>query len=98
VAAIVTPLYLEFVQVLALGYSLAGGFSWVRHDPIVDQSRAPIAGEGIAGAVLESTPLKPLVDELALVVLAHQRCGRELPEALRVFADLFGPGGGEPPV
>jgi hypothetical protein len=31
--------------------------------------------------------------------LAHKRSGRELPEALRVFADLFGPnvGGSSPP-
>ena len=92
------PLYLDFVQVLACGYATNSGFAWVRHDPIVDQRRAPIAGEAIGGVVMENTPLKPLVDELALAVLAHQRSGRELPEALRVFADLFGPGGGsEPP-
>jgi hypothetical protein len=97
VAAIVLPLYLEFVQVLACGYSPSSGFAWVRHDPIVDQSRAPVAGEHIAGVLLENTPLKPLVDELALAVLAHNRSGRELPEALRVFADLFGPRGSEPP-
>ena len=97
VAAIVLPLYLEFVQVLACGYSSGTGFAWVRHDPIVDQSRAPVGGSEIGGVVLESTPLKPLVDDLALAVLAHKRSGRELPEALRVFADLFGPGGSEPP-
>jgi hypothetical protein len=97
VAAIVTPLYLDFVQVLACGYKLATGFNWVRHDPIVDQRRSPVAGDVIGGVAMEATPLKSLVDELALVVLAHQRSGRELPEALRVFADLFGPGGGEPP-
>lgn len=93
VAAIVTPLYLDFVQVLACGYN-AEGFDWVKHDPIVDRRNAPRAGETLGGAVMESIPVKPLVDQLALSVLAHQRSGRVLPEALKVFADLFGPGAG----
>jgi hypothetical protein len=97
VAAVVTPLYLDFVQVLACGFAPTRGFDWVRHDPIVDRRRAPNAGEEIAGVALENTPLRALIDELAQAVLSHQRSGRELPEALRVFADLFGPGVGEPP-
>jgi hypothetical protein len=49
--------------------------------------------------LLERTPLRSLIDDLALAVLAQQRSGREPPEALRVFADLFGPnlGGSTPP-
>jgi hypothetical protein len=97
IAAIVTPLYLDFVQVLACGFAPRTGFYWVRHDPIVDQRRAPVAGDKLSGVMLESVPLRPLIDELAHAVLSHQRSGRELPEALRVFADLFGPGVGEPP-
>jgi hypothetical protein len=96
VATIVTPLYLDFVQVLACGYRLNEGFCWVKHDPIVDRKRTPAGGVELLGAVLENTPLKPLVDELAHVVLAHRRSGRKLPEALRVFADLFSPGIGTP--
>lgn len=92
VAAIVTPLYLDFVQVLACGYRMDAGFDWVKHDPIVDRKNAPRPGDSIGEASLESTPLKPLVDQLAHAVLAHQRSGRVLPEALKVFADLFGPG------
>lgn len=91
VAAVVSPLYLDFVQVLACGYRPDKGFDWVRHDPIVERSRAPVPGHWLEGAELESTPMKALVDELAVTVLAHQRSGRPLPEALRVFADLFGP-------
>jgi len=91
VATIVSPLYLEFVQVLACGYRANEGFVWVRHDPIVQQSSAPTSGEEVVGVVLEATPLQAVVDELALVVLAHSRSGRELPEALKMFADLFGP-------
>jgi hypothetical protein len=91
VATIVTPLYLDFVQVLACAYRPGEGFCWVKHDPIVDRRRAPAVGAELAGVMLESAPLKPLVDELAHAVLAHKRSGRKLPEALRVFADLFTP-------
>ncbi len=93
VAAIVTPLYLDFVQVLACGYN-ENGFDWVKHDPIVDRRNAPRGGDTLGGALMESIPIKPLVDQLAHAVLAHQRSGRVLPEALSVFADLFGPGAG----
>ncbi|MEB2311500.1 MAG: hypothetical protein OZ928_06595 [Polyangiaceae bacterium] len=91
VATVITPLYLDFVQVLACGYRNGAGFSWVKHDPIVDRRAAPRAGDVIGGATLERTPLKPLVDDLAQAVLAHQRAGKAIPEALRIFADLFGP-------
>ena len=96
VATIVTPLYLDFAQVLACGYRPAAGFSWVKHDPIVDRRSAPREGHRVDTVLLESTPLKPLVDELAHAVLAHKRSGRKLPEALRVFADLFTPAIGTP--
>lgn len=91
VATIVAPLYLDFVQVLACGFRSTTGFAWVRHDPIVGASGAPRPGEQVRGVRVESTPLKPLVDELALAVLAHVRSGEALPEALRIFADLFEP-------
>jgi hypothetical protein len=91
VAVLITPLYLNFVQVLACSYRVERGFGWVRHDPIVDREQAPRHGGRIDGALVERTPLKSLIDDLAHAVLAHKRSGRELPEALRVFADLFGP-------
>jgi hypothetical protein len=99
IATVIVPLYLDFVQVLACGYRPERGFSWVRHDPIVDAKDAPRPGDLLEGAVLERTPLKPLIDELSHAVLSQRRGGREMPEALRVFADLFGPniGGSTPP-
>lgn len=97
IATIVVPLYLDFVQVLACAYRPERGFSWVRHDPIVDAKRAPRPGDDLDGAALERTPLKALIDELSRAVLSHRRSGRELPEALRVFADLFGPNIGSTP-
>jgi hypothetical protein len=99
VAVLITPLYLDFAQVVACGFQPNAGFSWVRHDPILLFSRAPQAGQRIEGVLLESTPLKSLIDDLAHAVLAQKRRGREIPEALRTFADLFGPlvGGSSPP-
>jgi hypothetical protein len=97
VAVIVSPLYLDFVQVLACGYLPRSGFEWVRHDPIVQGSHALRSGEHLLGAALEAAPLKCVIDELAHAVLAHRRYGREIPEALRIFADLFGPGAGTTP-
>jgi hypothetical protein len=99
VAVLITPLYLNFAQVVACGYRSHAGFTWVRHDPIVLVGSAPHPGDCVEGVELESTPLKALIDDLALAVLAHRRGGRELPEALRMFADLFGPvsSGSTPP-
>lgn len=99
VAVLVTPLYLDFAQVLACAYRTDMGFDWVRHDPIVDRRRVPAHGECIEGIMLESTPLPQVIDDLAHAVLAHRRSGRDLPEALRVFADWFGPSpsGSTPP-
>src|SRR5262245_49101777 len=91
VAVLVVPLYLDFTQVVACAYRRNSGFSWVRHDPIVLGERAPRSGDTVGGVCVESTPLKTLIDDLALAILAHRREGREIPEALRVFADLFGP-------
>ncbi len=96
VAILVTPLYLNFVQVLACGYHPERGFDWVRHDPIVDKQKAPVVGSEIEGLDTEAAPLGVVIDELAHAVLAHRRAGRSLPEALRVLSDIFAPGFGTP--
>ncbi len=92
-AVLITPLYLDFAQVLACGYRVHAGFAWVRHDPILLARSAPHDGDHFDGVALEDRPIKHLIDELAHTVLAHRRSGRELPDALRSFADLFGPVG-----
>lgn len=89
IATITTPLYLDFVQVLACCYSSSGGIRWVKHDPITSEPAAPHAGEMMAGVRLEATPLPALIDELSVAIWAHERAGREIPEALRLHADLF---------
>jgi hypothetical protein len=91
VAVLISPLYIDFVQVLACGYRVGQEFAWVRHDPIVSSKAAVRAGSLVSGVKVESTPLKGVVDELALTVVAHRRTRGELPEALRAFAHVFRP-------
>ena len=89
VGVVITPLYLDFVQVLACGYRPSHGFDWVRHEPILNRTSAPVESQNLEGTVLEAVPLRLLVDELAHAVVAHNRSQRPLPEALSFFAHLF---------
>jgi hypothetical protein len=89
VIAFVRSLYLHFAEVLVCRYVLERGFSLVLHDPLVLQKDAPQSGSLVEGVVMESTPVTPVVEELAHAVLAHKRTGEELPVALASFADLF---------
>jgi hypothetical protein len=92
IVAVVLPLYLDFVHVLACRIRPQDGFVWVRRDPIIRDRDAPRTRSELEGILLEQTPLKPVVEELAHAVLAHRRSGRDMPESLRVFVDLFQPG------
>jgi hypothetical protein len=89
VVALVAPLYLRFVAVLACRYHPDRGFAWVRHDPIQKEADAPGDGAYLEDVALEATPLKPVIEELAHAVLAQRRSGKELPRPLVTFADLF---------
>lgn len=89
--AIVAPLYLDFVQVLACSYRIGERFEWVRHDPIVERQHAPRPSHALCGVLLDTVPLRSAVDDLAITIVAHARSGRPLPDALTLFADLFGP-------
>ena len=91
VAVLVTPLYMDFVQVMACGYRVAESFDWVRHDPIVSMGSVPRAGQRVEGVVVEASPVKGVIDELALTIVAHHRSHGQLPPALRAFAHVFGP-------
>jgi hypothetical protein len=89
ICVVITPLYLDFVQVLACGFRVQQGFEWVRHDPILCRTAAPAESQVLDGATLEWIPMQLLVDELAHAVVAHRRSERPLPEALSFFAHLF---------
>ncbi|MCU0682600.1 MAG: hypothetical protein MUF34_10170 [Polyangiaceae bacterium] len=87
-AVLVVPLYLSFVHVLTCGFRPGLGFLWARHEPLVPASLAPGPGE-LEGTWVEPAPLKPVVEELALAVLAQRRRASALPEALLPFVSLF---------
>jgi hypothetical protein len=91
IVVVVIPLYLRFVHVLASRIHPRDGFVWVKRDPIVKDEDALRSSCELDGVALESTPLNPVVEELALAVLAHRRSGRSLPDALKPFADIFQP-------
>ncbi|MDC3955634.1 hypothetical protein [Polyangium jinanense] len=89
VVALVQPVYLRFVRVLWCRYLPDEGFFWARHDCLLSEGDAPRNGAVVDGVLLETTPLTPVVEELAHAILAHRRRGGELPASLREFADLF---------
>jgi hypothetical protein len=91
VAVLISPLYMDFVQVMACGYRVGDAFDWVRHDPIVSTHSTVRAGDEVGGVVVEACPLKGVIDELALTIVAHNRARRPLPPTLRAFAHVFGP-------
>jgi hypothetical protein len=88
-AALVIPLYLDFVRLLVCRFVKDRGFDWVQQDPIVRDADAPVAGSIIDGIQLFVSSTESVIDELAHAVLAHRRQGRELPQLLRDCADLF---------
>src|SRR5262249_809869 len=91
IVVVILPLYLDFVHVVACRIRPAVGFLWVRSDPILNVRDAPVRHAELESTVLEETPLKPVVEELAPAVLAPRRSGQELPQSLQVFRDLFQP-------
>lgn len=91
VAVLISPLYMDFVQVMACGYHVGDVFDWVRHDPIVSTHSTVRPGDQVGGVVVEACPLKGVIDELALTIVAHNRARRPLPPTLRAFAHVFGP-------
>lgn len=100
-AVLISPVYLDFVQVLACTFVPGQHFITLAHDPIVRRTEAPvagychqaelckIAGAGADGLWLDESPVAAVVDELAATIVAHQRGGYTLPEALRSFSDWF---------
>ncbi len=92
VAVVVSPVYLHFVEVLNCHYRRDAGFVSVVHDPLrhIDEiSTGP--GTVVDGVVVEETPLRVVVEELAHAILAERRAGRAAPKALVSFVHIFGP-------
>lgn len=87
---VVAPLYLDFVQVLSCRYTPSGGFVTVRHEPMRHVGDVAAVQE-VDGVVVEPTPLRVVVEELAHAILADKRDRRATPAALTSFAHLFVP-------
>jgi hypothetical protein len=89
---VASPLYLDFVELLVCRFG-ADGISSARHEPLSHRShlREQNSIPEAEGVTLEPTPLAVVVEELAHAVVAHGRAGREAPEVLRRFTDLFAP-------
>lgn len=92
VSVIITPLYLDFVELLVCRYTPTGGFVAVKHDPMRHAGDV-LSGPRteVDGVVVEPTPLRVVVEELAHAILADRREKRDAPAALTSFAHLFGP-------
>lgn len=87
---IVSPLYLDFVEVLVCAYDQDHGIVDARHEWLVHTSTvADIARD--LGITMEETPLPHVVEELAHAVVADRRAGRVAPAALLRYIDLFVP-------
>jgi len=89
VVALVLPVYLRFVRVLWCRFHPNAGFTWARHDSLMDDDAAPNHGAVVDGVVLETTPLTPVIEALAHAVLAQRRRGEDPPASLCEFPDLF---------
>ncbi len=90
VCLIVTPLYLDFVEILFCRYDPDVGIreawhKWLAHKTDVTTCAAEV------GVTMREGPLPQVVEELAHAVVADQRSGRTAPPSLVRYIDLFAP-------
>lgn len=90
VCLIVTPLYLDFVEILFCRYDPDVGIreashKWLAHTSDVARWAAEV------GVVMREGPLPQVVEELAHAVVADRRGGRTAPPSLVRYIDLFAP-------
>lgn len=90
VCLIVTPLYLEFVELLVCVYEPDRGIHEARHRWLAHASDVSAYAEEL-GVELSDAPLPQIVEELAHAVVADRRAGRDAPSALMRCSELFAP-------
>lgn len=95
VCLIVSPLYLDFVEILLCRYDQDEGILDARHEWLVHRSEVKTISEAL-GVTMAEAPLPQVVEELAHAVVADRRAGRSAPVALMRYIDLFAPDLGEP--
>ncbi len=97
VCILVSPLYLDFVEILLCRYHPDEGMREARHKWLAHKTEVAAAAKEI-GLTMAETPLPQVVEDLAHAVVADRRAGRAPPPALARYIDLFAPdleGGGE---
>lgn len=90
VAVVVSPLYLDFVELLFCRYDQDEGVRDARHDWLVHSSQVSVIAGELAITLVEA-PLPHVVEEIAHAVVADRRAGRAAPPALVRYIDLFAP-------
>ncbi len=90
VCIIVSPLYLDFVEVLLCRYDPDQGIHEARHHWLAHTGDLPVLTRDV-GVTLEEAPLAQIVEELAHAVVADRRAGRPSPPVLLRYMDLFAP-------
>lgn len=88
VCAIVSPVYLDFVELLVCRYHPDRGIVHASHDPL-QSARMYSAPCEIDGETAEAAHLADVVEDLAHAIIADGRKGRRAPVALVRFAHLF---------
>jgi hypothetical protein len=90
VCLIVSPLYLDFVELLFCRYDQDQGVREARHEWLLHKDEVETWSRQL-GVTMSAAPLQQVVEELAHAVVADRRAGRNAPDALMVYTDLFAP-------
>jgi hypothetical protein len=90
VCLIVSPLYLDFVELLFCRYDQDQGIREARHEWLVHKNEVTTCARDL-GVTMIDVPLPQVVEEIAHAVVADRRAGRDAPDALMVYIDLFAP-------
>lgn len=90
VCLLVSPLYLDFVELLLCRYDQDEGIRDARHEWLVHKDEVATCVRAL-GITMADAPLPLVVEELAHAVVADRRAGRDAPSALMRYIDLFAP-------
>jgi len=90
ICIIVSPLYLEFVELLLCRYHPDEGMREARHKWLAHKNEIATTASEVGVAMVDA-PLPQVVEELAHAVVADRRAGRPPPDALARYIDLFAP-------
>ncbi len=89
VCVIVSPLYLDFVEILTCRFDPDHGIHETKHEWLAHVRRLEDLPREL-GTKLVDVPLAHVVEDLAHAVVADRRAGRPAPEDLLRYIDLFG--------